>query len=251
VPILYVVFIVVGLAIIYFLVRLYLYMRTKLAEAPLAGISRRRWAGAGREVAGGPSVARMAAPGSPAASAQAGGRGERPGKVALLGPAPAKPGARGHVPLLGPALSREGAQGPRVRPTVTSLRRAMPLQEMQQSSLPSLIEMRVDQQNHRIGFRNVHRIGSGAARSVGGRFSSFLIFLVPMPSRIAQIRNVEGRYVFTPNRSELFPGVGKVEDCLGKEIPFVNSKGRQMTLHFREWVSPLDEINRIMRQAKS
>jgi hypothetical protein len=121
-----------------------------------------------------------------------------------------------------------------------------------QSSLPPLIEMRVDQQNHRIGFRNVHRIGSGAARSVGGRFSSFLIFLVPMPSSIAEIRNVDGRYVFRVMRAELFPGVdAKVEDCLDKEIPFVNAKGRQMTLLFREWASPLDEINRIMRQAKS
>ena len=123
----------------------------------------------------------------------------------------------------------------------------MPRQDMQQSSLPPLIEMRVEQQNHRIGFRNVHRITGGGARSVGGRFSSFLIFFVPMPANIAQIRNVDGRYVFTPTRTELFPGVGEVADCLGKEIPFVDGRGRRMTLQFREWVSPLDEINRIMR----
>jgi hypothetical protein len=112
--------------------------------------------------------------------------------------------------------------------------------------------MRVEQQNHRVGFRNVHRIGTGAARSIGGRFSSFLIFLVPMPSGIAEIRNVDGRYVFTPLREELFPGVsGPIEDCLGKEIPFVNAKGRELSLHFREWVSPLEEINRILRSARS
>ena len=247
--ILYVVFIVLGLAIIFLLVRLFLYLRTKLAEAPLSGISRGRGAFVLRGdavVAGGPSVSQMAGPGSPHAAPAA-----RPGKVSLLAPAPSRPGARGQVPLLSAPSPREAVQGPRVRPTVTSLRRAMPRHEMQQSSLPPLIEMRVDQQNHRIGFRNVHRIGVGAARSVGGRLSSFLIFLVPMPSRIAQIRNVDGRYVFTPTRAELFPGVTDVEDCLDKEIPFVNSTGRQMTLHFREWISPLDEINRIMRQARS
>jgi hypothetical protein len=73
-----------------------------------------------------------------------------------------------------------------------------------------------------------------------------------MPSHIAEIRNVDGRYVFTPLRSELFPGLSTaIEDCLGREIPFLNSKGRELSLHFREWVSPLEEINRILRQARS
>ena len=95
-------------------------------------------------------------------------------------------------------------------------------------------------------------VGTGAARSIGGRFSSFLVFLVPMPSGIAEIRNVDGRYVFTPLRAELFPGVsGPIEDCLGREIPFVNAKGRELTLHFREWISPLEEINRILRSARN
>ena len=266
--ILYVVFIVLGLAVIFLLVRLFLYMRKKLAEAPLSGISRVHGAFAHRDEEaasrGKPAIALLAGPQASEARAPtghggplAGARAGRPAKVSLLGPAPAKPGARGQVPLMSShAAPRDAVSGPptgpRVRPTVSSIRRAMPRQAMQQSSLPPLIEMRVDQQNHRVGFRNVHRIGSGAARSVGGRFSSFLIFLVPMPSNIAEVCNVDGRYVFRAIRGELFPGVGAtVEDCLGKEIPFVNSRGRKMTLLFREWVSPLDEINRIMRQAKS
>ena len=69
-----------------------------------------------------------------------------------------------------------------------------------------------------------------------------------MPASIAEIRNQEGKYVFTPLEGGDVPGVGgPVEDCLGKEIPFVGPQGREMSLHFREWVSPLDEINRIMR----
>lgn len=229
-------------------------MRKKLAEAPLSGISRVHAAIADSE--------RKAASGGRLPVTQhagylEGAKAGRPGRVSLLGPTPARADARGQVPLMGVrAAARDTDSGartsPRVRPTVWSIRNAMPREAMQQSSLPPLIEMRVDQQNHRVGFRNVHRIGSGAALRVGGRFSSFLIFLVPMPPNIAEIRNVDGRYIFRAIRGDLFPGVGEtVEDCLGREIPFVSSKGRQMTLLFREWVSPLDEINRIMRQARS
>jgi hypothetical protein len=123
---------------------------------------------------------------------------------------------------------------------------------MQQANLPPLIEMRVSLQNHRIGFRNVHRIPPGANRSVGGRFSSYLIFILPFPASIGEIRNVEGKYHFTPLRSELFPGIeGSVEDCLDKEIPFISPRGKELSLHFRQWVSPLDEINALMVQARS
>ena len=123
---------------------------------------------------------------------------------------------------------------------------------MQQATLPPLIEMRVSLQNHRIGFRNVHRITEGSTRTVGGRFSPFLIFLVPVPASIAEIKIVDGKYVFTPLRAELFPSVsGSVEDCLEKEIPFVTPKGKELSLHFRRWESTLDEVNRVLRQTRS
>jgi hypothetical protein len=232
---LYVAYILLGLGVLYLLVRLFLYMRKKLSEAPLSGLARTQ------------AVMMEAAPSGAPGGRTAAGRAGR--QVPLLGPAPSRAGGHKRVPLMDAHAAPAGA---RRRPTVTSIRRALPRPDIQQASLPPLIEMRVDQQNHRIGFRNVHRIGTGAARSVGGRFSSFLVFLVPLPSGIAEIRNVDGRYVFTPLREELFPDVrGPIEDCLGKEIPFVNAKGRRLTLHFLEWVSPLEEINRIMRQARS
>ena len=68
--------------------------------------------------------------------------------------------------------------------------------------------MRVSLQNHQIGFRNVHRIPEGAARNVGGGFSNYLIFLVRVPASIGEIRNVDGSYMFTPLRAEMFPGLG-------------------------------------------
>jgi len=72
-----------------------------------------------------------------------------------------------------------------------------------------------------------------------------------VPAAIAEIRNVDGSYVFTPLRPELFPGLsGPVEDCLGMDIPFVTPRGMELSLHFRQWVSPLEEINALMRQAR-
>jgi len=171
---------------------------------------------------------------------------------------PAGPAVRKLIPLLGAAAAPRPPAPPlpipkkRVRPTVTSIRRAMPREMQHASSLPPLIEMRVNLQNHRVGFRNVHRIPQGAVRSVGGRSSAYLVFLVPVPSAIAEIRNVDGTYVFTPLRPELFPDLaGPVQDCLDKEIPFVSPRGRELTLSFRMWVSLLDEINLLMRQAGS
>jgi len=134
---------------------------------------------------------------------------------------------------------------------VTSLRRSLPRQATDDGGLPPLIEMRVNEQNSHIGFRNVHRIPAGAARSVGGGVSTYLIFMVRVPQAIAEIRNTDGTYVFRPLRPEMFPGIGdEVLDCLGQDIPFIGPGGREMSLQFREWTSPLDEINSVMRSVR-
>lgn len=236
---LYVLYIVLGIGVIYLLVRLFLFMRKKLLEAPVQRSAAAATAGRTAAAARRRQVESPSSAGRPAVRA-----GTRAGSRKLL-----------------PLLRKRTAAGPaappvipakRVRPTVTSLRRALPRQQMQQATLPALVEMRVGMQNHRIGFRNVHRISPGAARSIGGRRSSYLVFLLPVPSSIAEIRNVDGTYVFTALKTELFPGLsGPVEDCLEKEIPFVSPRGMEMSLTFRQWVSPLDEINTLLRQAKS
>ncbi len=215
---LYILYIILAAAVIFLLVRLFLFMRDKLHEAPIAGYASA--AGAGARAAG--------------AKGAAGRAGAR---------APAQSRARKLVPLM------EAESRRRVRPTVTSLRKTLPRAPMQQSaSLPPQIEMRVSQQNSHIGFRNVHRISQGSSRRIGGRFSPYLVFLVPVPFGIAEITNDNGTYVFTPLRPELFPRLsGPVVGCLGQEIPFTTPKGRDLTVSFRTWVSPLEEINRLMR----
>lgn len=234
----YVIYIVVGLGIIALLIWLFFFMRKKLREVHEAGLavprkappSRARGAERGRKAA----AEQAAAPPAPPPGGKKGGRG----KVSLEALGAGGAGTAGAIL----------AQRRRVRPTVTSLRRALPREASEAGSLPPLIEMRVNEQNSHIGFRNVHRIPPGASRSVGGGLSTYLIFLVRVPQAIGEIRNVDGSYVFRPLRPEMFPGVGdQVEDCLGREIPFVAPGGREMSLHFREWVSPLDEINKLMR----
>ena len=233
---LYVLYIILGLGVIYLLIRLFLYMRNKLSEAPITGIAR------------GQAMRAGAVPVSALVSAPAhGGR-----KLSSAG-ARAQASAT-HTPKRISLMSVPSStiSPDHVRPTVASIRRAIPRQPMQQAELPPLIEMRVDLQNHRVGFRNVHRISSGSARTVGGRFSSYLVFLVQVPAGIGEIRNVDGKYVFTPLRPEMFPALsGPLDDCLETDIPFVGPKGREMVLHFRQWVSPLEEINKLMRQARS
>jgi hypothetical protein len=229
---LYILYILLAGAVIYLLVRLFLFMREKMHEASLTGFSR---TAAGRA----PSRGR-AAP----AQAVAAPRGRR--LIPLM-----DAGARAAGSHAG-AGAKPAAPTPvpqrRVRPTVTSMRRALPGPRLQQAELPPQIEMRVSQQNSHVGFRNVHRIPARTSRTVGGGFSSYLVFLVPVPAGIGEIRNQDGTYVFTPRRPEFFPGLaGPLTGCLDKEISFTTAKGKALTLSFRRWVSPLEEINRLMR----
>jgi len=109
------------------------------------------------------------------------------------------------------------------------------------------VEMRVAGQNPNIGGRNIHPFGSGGRKSVGGGSSSFLIYLYPLPSHIAEIGLAGERFVFTPLRVEFFPGLsGPLEDCIGREIRVRVKDGREVVIVFREYVSPLDEVNRVM-----
>lgn len=115
----------------------------------------------------------------------------------------------------------------------------------------NLIEMRVAFQNPHIGFRNIHRIDENKTLSIGGGFSTFLIFLIPMPSHIAEIENIEGIYVFTPLKMEFFPDLkGPVENCLNKEIPVVSKHGYRTQITFKEYESPLSRINKLLHSVR-
>jgi hypothetical protein len=227
---LYVVYILLAAGAVYALVRLFMLMRRKLHEVSLAGLAKSASSG-------------------PAAVA-----GRPVGAVAASSAAPAR---RKRVPIMesarrAPAAAAAAAVVPRApRPTPASLRRSLPAVGLRPSSLPPLVEMRVSLQNSHVGFRNVHRVLTRTARNVGGGASSYLVFITRVPRAIAEIRNEDGVYTFTPLRAEFFPEhPGPVKHCLGVEIPFTGPKGHRYTIEFREWKSALDEINAMMRSVR-
>jgi Mg-chelatase subunit ChlD len=279
VNLLFVLYIVLAAVVVFLLVLLFLFMRRKLREVSVSGVEKavageqKKPAAVGRRSTAEAPPATVAekrpAEGPPAAApaARAGAPSVAPAP-APTGPAAPAPGVehalrrpgRGHrklIPLMdsthaGPAPVGPAPVHPAARPhTAESLRSSLP-SAAASPALPPQIEMRVSGQNSHIGFRNIHRLTGGSSRSIGGRFSGFLIFLVPMPRGIAEIRNESGRYALVPLRPEFFPSLsGPLQDCLDLEIPVATPQGFSCTIRFHRWVSPLEEINALMRSAAS
>ena len=112
-----------------------------------------------------------------------------------------------------------------------------------------VIEMIVKNQNRHIGHRNIHVMSEKHPLSVGGAGSEyFLIFIIPTDKRIAEIFLDDGLLTFKPLIKDFFPDLpdGKVTDCLNMPIRVVNKQGVETSIMFREWISPVEKLNRIM-----
>lgn len=110
------------------------------------------------------------------------------------------------------------------------------------------LELRVSEQNPHIGMRNVQTVHAGSSRSVGGGRSDFLVFLVPVPHRAAEIHFDGETCTFVPLKPELFPELGgqPLADCVGKDIPMLSRKGYRMVLRFSKYEAPANKINRLL-----
>lgn len=111
------------------------------------------------------------------------------------------------------------------------------------------IEMIVRNQNRQIGHRNIHFIGEGHPLSVGGAGSEyFLIFIIATGKRIGQIVMEDGNISFIPKEKDFFPDLAghKLINCLSTPIKVVNKKGVETSIVFKEWISPVERLNRIM-----
>jgi len=69
---------------------------------------------------------------------------------------------------------------------------------------------------------------------------------------IWRIKNESGSFVFKPVKLDYFPPVSEesVKNCLEKRLQAVSQTGKKVTFFFREYISPLEQINRIMRLTK-
>jgi len=118
---------------------------------------------------------------------------------------------------------------------------------------PLLLNLFVSDQNTSIGKRNIHSLKSGYNLSVGGSKSDdYLIFLVPMPAGIGEIRRDGSTLTFTPRKAKYFPDIGnnQVRDCINKTIRVVSDKNYEMRFRFEMYEDPLVALNRMLMSVK-
>jgi hypothetical protein len=121
-----------------------------------------------------------------------------------------------------------------------------------ESTAPLMLNLFVEDQNTFIGKRNIHSVKSGYTFTVGGGKSDFLIFLVPVPPHIGEVRCEGGRCTFIPRKPQYFPDIGssEVHDCIGKIIRVVSDKGYGLRFRFERYEDPLQALNRLMQSVK-
>ncbi|MDR3193008.1 MAG: VWA domain-containing protein [Treponema sp.] len=118
---------------------------------------------------------------------------------------------------------------------------------------PIMLNLFVEDQNTFIGKRNIHVVKPGVNFTIGGGQSDFLIFLVPMPSRIADLRYEDGSCLLIPRKPKYFPDTGSspVKDCIGKTIRVVSDKDYELFMRIELYEDPLAALNRLMNSVRA
>jgi len=117
---------------------------------------------------------------------------------------------------------------------------------------PVLLNLFVADQNTAIGKRNIHSVKSGYSFTIGGGNSDFLIFLVPIPPHIAEVR-LDGRNcTFIPRKTQYFPDIGSqtVSNCIGKTIRVISDKKYELHIRLERYEDPLNALNKMLRSIK-
>jgi hypothetical protein len=117
---------------------------------------------------------------------------------------------------------------------------------------PLFLNLFVEDQNTAIGKRNIHSLKSGYGLTVGGGKSDFLIFLVPVPPNIGEIRRNGSQCTFIPHKPKYFPDLGSNElrDCINKTIHIVSDKNYQRRFRFEMYEDPLEALNKRLHSVK-
>ncbi|QQO08180.1 VWA domain-containing protein [Breznakiella homolactica] len=113
---------------------------------------------------------------------------------------------------------------------------------------PLMLSLFVEDQNTAIGRRNVHTVKSGYSFTVGGGKSDFLIFLVPMPQNIAEVKFDGQNCTFIPRKPQYFPDIGSqtVSNCIGKNIRVISDKKYELHIRIERYRDPLETLNRLL-----
>jgi hypothetical protein len=114
---------------------------------------------------------------------------------------------------------------------------------------PIMLNLFVQDQNTFIGKRNTHLVKPGLSFSVGGGNSDFLVFLVPVPAKIGELKYESSGCTFYPRKTKYFPDMGDnpLSDCIGKTIRVVSDKGYELFFRFEQYEDPLEKLNQLMR----
>ena len=113
---------------------------------------------------------------------------------------------------------------------------------------PLILNLFVEDQNTFIGKRNIHALKSGYSLSIGGGKSDFLIFLVPIPPLIAEVRRDGSHCIFIPRKPRYFPDLGAQElhDCIGKTIRVISDHNYQLLIRLERYENPLIALNQLL-----
>jgi hypothetical protein len=113
---------------------------------------------------------------------------------------------------------------------------------------PLMLSLFVEDQNTNIGRRNIHVVKAGYSFTIGGGKSDFLIFLVPMPPRIAELHSDGTQCTLVPRRPEFFPDIGsqQIPDCIGKPIRIISERHYELIMRIDRYEDPLVALNRLL-----
>ncbi len=106
----------------------------------------------------------------------------------------------------------------------------------------------VEDQNTAIGRRNVHLLKAGHTLTLGGGHSDFLVFLVPIPAHVAEVRFDGKKCLLIPRRGGYFPDLDTrpLDDCVGKTVRMISDKGYELKIRLDQYQDPLEKLNRFL-----
>jgi len=156
------------------------------------------------------------------------------------------------IPAISPVfatLQEDGTSSLPARPSLS----VEPNLSIRQATGRIMLNLFVQDQNTAIGKRNVHLMKAGHRLTVGGHNSDFLIFLVPIPHRIADVHFDGEQLTLIPKRPEFFPETGAepIYNCVGKTIHLRSAKGYDLYIRFDKYQDPLEALNSFLRSIET